>query len=108
MPGILDAMSIASAHGGGTANFAVGSTASGPLKVFNCVWTPRVEGEAVPKLNAGGSWPANTEIRALVIDADGMIVGSSPSDYWTQRAALIAAVVPPSSRTRTTRHHGTL
>lgn len=108
MAGILDALSHESAHGGGTVTFAVGNNRTGALKVKSFVWTPRLAGSFPPKLNAAGSWPANTDVRDLVIDLEGMIIGSSPSDYWSQRGTLMDSVVPPASRTRTIRHHGTL
>lgn len=108
MGSILTSITHASAHGGGSVSFAVGSNKSGALKVKSCVWTPRMGGSFLPKLNLGGSWPANTDPRELVIDVEGMIVGSSDSGYWTARAALMDSIVPPATRTRTIRHHGTL
>lgn len=108
MPGIIDAISIASAHGGGTVNLSVGSLASGAYRVSRFVWTPRMAGEHPPKLQTYGGWPANIDVRELVLDLEGRIVGSDPDDYWDKRIALLEACLPPADYTRTIRHHCTI
>lgn len=108
MAGIVDALTHASAHGGGTITFGVGNNKTNPCKVSQLNWKPRMAGSGMPRLNATGSWPGHVDPRELVIDLEGRIVASSPSAYWDTRKALIASIKPPPTYTRSTFHHGTL
>lgn len=108
MPGILDALTHASAHGGGSITFSVGSSKDGPYKVSDFTWKPRMGGQGLPRLNTPGSWPGHLDPRELVLDLEGRIVASDPSDYWDKRKALIASLVPPPTYNRSIFHHGTL
>lgn len=106
---MITAASHASAHGGGTATFAVGTGTGGlGLRVENFAWTPRIASGPPPKLQSVGMWPGNTDPRELVIDVDGLLVGSSPSDYWSRREAILEAILKPPDYDRTIRHDGTL
>lgn len=108
MPGILTALTHASAHGGGSVSWSVGDTRTGAYKVKSFNARPRLEGSGLPILNSPGRWPTNLVPREMVVDLEGLLVGSDPSDYWTKRAALIKSVVPPPTMNFDTRFHGTL
>jgi len=108
MPGPMDSITIASAYGGGSVSMAVGASKAGPFKVESFTWSPRVAGESVPKLQATGRHPGQFDPQELVLDLEGRLVGSTPTDYWTQRLALLKAIVPPQNRSRTIYEHGTI
>lgn len=108
MAGLVDALSCASLHGGGTVSFAVGSNSGGVFKVESFNARPRVEGEGAPKLQTQGRWPSFLDPREMIVDLEGKLVGSSPSDYWTKRSDLLDAIVPPAGYTRTVREHSKL
>lgn len=108
MPGLVDSLTHASAHGGGTINFALGDNKDGEIKVSELSWKPRMVGSGIPRLNRGGSWPAHVDPRELVVDMQGRIVSASPSAYWTTRTALIESILVPDGYDRDIFHHGTL
>jgi hypothetical protein len=108
MAGIVDALTHASAHGGGTATFAVGSNKAAALKVSELSWKPHMGGQGLPRLNAPSSWPGHVDPRELVVDLQGRIVSATPSAYWDARKALLASLIPPPTYNRSIFHHGTL
>ena len=108
MPGPVDSLTHASAHGGGTFTFAVGNNKTNPAKVSDLTWKPRIAGQGLPRLNKGGSWPSHLDPRELVIDLQGRIVAADPSDYWDVRTALVESILVPPDYNRAIFHHGTL
>jgi len=108
MPGPMDSLTIASAHGGGTTTFGVGNNKENPCKVSDLTWKPRMSGQGLARLGKAGSWPGHVDPRELVVDLQGRIVGTDPSNYWDVRKALVASLVPPPTYNRSIFHHGTL
>lgn len=108
MAGIVDAINIASAFGGGDVDFSVGDLSSGSYRVSSFKWTPRISSSPLPMLNRPSNWPTHFDPRELVIDLEGRLVADNPSDFWTDRAALLEAIVPPVDGERETFEHGTL
>ena len=106
---MITALSHASAHGGGTFGFTVGAGA-GTLgfTVSKFVWKPRMVGDGVDKLQGQGKHEGNTDPRELVIDLEGRLTGSSPSDYWDRRQLLMPSILVPVDYDRTIPYHGTL
>ena len=82
--------------GGGTAAFAMGTVAGG---IYGTVlagmdFHPIVRRDASRKLEESGQWDAPGDVTAMAITADALISGTSDSDYWTRRAALMAVLLP--------------
>ena len=77
----------------GTLTFAVG-TATGPYRVQEFTFDPEVSGDDIPMMEATGQWPAYRRVRRMSIAIEGVIAGTSTTDYWTQRAAMMNVVLP--------------
>ena len=108
MPGLVDVLTHASAHGGGTISFGLGDNRTADIKVEELTWKPRMAGQGIPRLNAAGSFPGHLDPRELVVDIQGRIVSASASAYWDTRTALIQSLMPPPDYDRSIFHHGTL
>lgn len=113
MPGLVDALNCTSLHtldgsNYASVDFSVGTGFSGPYRVSRFNFRPRIEGGSSPKLQTYGSWPGFLDPRDLVVDLEGRLLGSTPSDVISNRLALLAAVVVPPDYDRAIREHSRL
>jgi len=82
-----------------------------PLRRFEI--TTNLDVHEAKKMAAPGHWPTFSYADAMIINAEGSILGVGASDaaratsYITQRLALLDAVLPPVGL-QTARRHGTL
>lgn len=109
MPGLINGIEVVSAlNAGKTIAFSVGATASGPYRVTDFDWVPRIVGDPKGKLQSYGSWPTWRDVRLLEITLEGTIVGATPEDYWQRRQLLAESLIPPADYDRSVRIHGTM
>lgn len=72
----------------------------------SATWRYEFEGDADPKQGDSGQHDSHAFVRRLIIDIEGQIKGSSETDYWTKRDALIAALLVDRGA-QTAYKHGT-
>lgn len=76
-------------------------------KIKSLEWDYNYGGDEYPKQQAPANHPAHSFARALTLTLAVQVVGSSESDYWTKRKALIAAFLVDDGA-QTAYYHGTL
>lgn len=83
----------------GTITFTVG-TATGAYRVSEFTFDPEVSGDDIPMMESSGQWDAYRRVRRMTISVEGMLVGTSATDYWTRRATLMGVVLPDQGSTQ--------
>jgi len=81
---------------------------TGTLKypVSEFTWTDPTRGDDLPKMQEAGMHDRYKNIDSMGITMVGDILGSTTTEYWTNRKALLAIVIPkPGSLFR---YHGTI
>lgn len=61
--------------------------------IKSLTWRHETEGDDFPKQQSSGQHEAHQFVRRLTITLVGQLKGSSAADYWTKRAALMAALL---------------
>lgn len=79
---------------GGTLTFNVGAAGTGAYRVSEFTFDPEVSGDDIPMMEATGQWDSYRRVRRMTISVEGVIAGTSATDYWTQRAAMMTVVLP--------------
>jgi hypothetical protein len=76
------------------------------LKNLDCVY--EYDGQEVPKQQDSGNNPAHTFVRRLVLTATVQILGSSQTDYWTNRHTFARGFLVTAGAQASSYNHGTL
>ncbi len=63
-----------------------------PLTEFS--WHNPTDGADLPKMQSSGTWPWRKDIHKMPIIVSGRILARTTSEYWTQRKALMAKLLP--------------
>jgi hypothetical protein len=81
---------------------------SGTLKypVRRFTWSDPTRGDELPKMQAAGQHDRYKNIDTMLITMEGDILGSTTTEYWTNRKALLAVVLPKPGQNF--RYHGNL
>lgn len=105
---MLTALSLVKSAGGGTINFNVGATTQATTyTVSRLDFDPQLEGEEIKQLESSGQFENFVYIDSQLITVQGQILGTTAAAYMTNRAALMAVVLPDSG-VQTVRAHGTV
>lgn len=75
-----------------------------PVRRFE--WTQPTRGDDLPKLATAGMHDRYKDVEAMAIEMEGDILGNETDDYWVNRKALLAVVIPTNDHIY--RYHGHL
>ena len=84
-----------------------GSVSGGGVSLRTLIPSYEPELQPVRKHQSSGEWENFAYVRRLALTLQGMIAGSSASDYITQRNAFVKSFLP-NEGTQTLRNHTTL
>ena len=62
--------------------------------IHDFTWSQPTRGDALPKMESPGQHDRYSDIDAMALNMEGDIVGSTTTEYWTNRKELLACVVP--------------
>ena len=74
-----------------------------PLQKF--AWEYPIVGDTIPRPFSSGRHDTRKSVGYMTLDCEGEILGSSTSNYWVNRKALVAKILPARAQTPSVYRH---